>query len=165
MDCIQKYFGRHPSQMAVARLLLSQGLSVHDGYIWCGDIRQADTSVAEAAKVDRRVVRSAVERIMGEPELLALYSKLRCMVLLSDVAKELGCSVIEVIPTDEKVPGIMSGIMDIIFKAGINVKQAVVSEPADDGQSHLILITEGEMPGTVISAVRESFGVASVIIR
>ncbi len=156
MDRIQKYFGRHPSQMAVARLLLSQGLSVHDGYIWCGDIRQADTSVAEAAKVDRRVVRSAVERIMGEPELLALYSKLRCMVLLSDVAKELGC---------EKVPGIMSGIMDIIFKAGINVKQAVVSEPADDGQSHLILITEGEMPGTVISAVRESFGVASVIIR
>lgn len=135
------------------------------GNAYSGDVKVADTAIAKAAGVDRRVVRSAIERISETPELLSLYSKLDSMLLLSEASKEIGCSVIEIVPTDATVPGIMAGIMDVLYRAGINVRQAVVSDPFNACDSHLIIVADGEIQGPVTSAVRNSRGVASVIIR
>lgn len=165
MDRIHRLFERYPSQEAVAMLMLRLGISVRDGSAWCGDIKQSDAAIARAANVDRRVIRSTIERIEDSPELLALFSNLRSMLLLSEASSEIGCSCIEVIPTDATMPGIMAGIMDILYRAGINVRQAVVSDPVNEKDSHLIIVADGPLPGEVLSAVRSSRGVASIIIR
>ena len=146
----------------MANVAAGEGLAQHQ------NIRQhhiGHKAVARAAKVDRRVVRSTIKRIENTPELLALYSKLKSMLLLSEASPEIGCSSIEVVPTDATMPGIMAGIMDVLYRAGINVRQAVVSDPVDDKDSHLIIVTDGTLPGSVLSAVRSCRGVASIIIK
>lgn len=165
MDRILRMFEKYPSQEAVAVLMLRQGIGVRDGDAYCGDVKQSDAAIARAAGVDRRVVRSTIDRISSEPELLALFSKIRPMLLLSEASSEIGCSSIEVIPTDATMPGIMAGIMDVLYCAGINVRQAVVSDPVDEKTSHLIIVADGTLPGDVVSAVRNCRGVASVIIK
>ncbi|MDC7951560.1 hypothetical protein PAA26_05835 [Methanomassiliicoccaceae archaeon COG_1] len=165
MDRVHRHFSRFPSQEAVATLMLRRGFRVSSGNAYSGDVKVADTAIAKATGVDRRVVRSAIERISETPELLSLYSKLDSMLLLSEASKEIGCSVIEIVPTDATVPGIMAGIMDVLYRAGINVRQAVVSDPLNARDSHLIIVADGEIQGPVTSAVRNSRGVASVIIR
>ena len=165
MERVQNYFDRYPSQEAVALLLLRQGLSVKDGFAYCGDIRQSDVAIARAAKVDRRVVRSTIMKIEETPELLALYSKLRCMLLLSDAAPQIGCTAMDIVPTDATMPGILAAITNILYKAGLSVRQAVVSDPGVRADSHLIVVVDGTIPGDTLSAVRQARGVASVTLQ
>ncbi|MCQ2070818.1 MAG: regulator of amino acid metabolism, contains ACT domain protein [archaeon] len=148
----------------VARLMLERGISVRDGKAYCMDIEQSDTAIARAADVDRRVVRSTIKRICETPELYALYSKLKCMLLLSDSASEIGCSAFEVVPIDARVPGIMANIAKTLSDAGINIRQAIVCDPANSISSHLIIVAEGELPGQVLTAVKNCKGVASIIL-
>lgn len=165
MDKIHRLFGRYPSQEAVADLLFRHGISVRDGFAYCGNIKQSDAAIARAAGVDRRVVRSTIDRIESVPELLALFSKLQSRVLLSDAARELGCSTVEVAPTDASAPGIMASVIDVIYRAGISIKQAVVEDPEEGNGSRLILVVDGDIPGNVLSALRDCRGVASINIR
>ena len=165
MEKVTAFFEHYPSQEAVAMLLLRLGISVHDGFAYCGDIRQSDVAIARAAHVDRRVVRSTIEKIEQTPGLLALFSKLRCMLLLSDAAPELGCTALEIVPTDAAMPGILAGIADVLYKAGLSVRQAVVSDPGEQCDSHLMVIVDGKIPGDTLSAIRQSRGVASVTLR
>lgn len=165
MDRIKRHFMNLPSQEEVARMLLRQGISVRDGVAYCGNIEQTDTAIARAVGVDRRVVRSTINRIMDVPELLNLFSSLQSMLLLSDAAKELGCSCIEIVPTDARIPGIMAGIINVLSDAGINIRQAVVSDPQKDTDSHLIIVADGEIPGEVMTDIRKCRGIDSVIIR
>lgn len=165
MDRIKRHFMNLPSQEEVARMLLRQGISVKNGIAYCGTIEQTDTAIARAAGVDRRVVRSTINRIMNVPELLSLFSSLQSMLLISDAAKELKCSCIEIIPTDARIPGIMAGIINVLSDAGINIRQAVVSDPQNDTDSHLIIVTDGDIPGDVMTDIRKCRGVDSVIIR
>lgn len=165
MERVSKHFQNLPAQEQVAKLLLKQGISVRDGVAYCGNIEQSDTAIARSIGVDRRVVRSTINRIMDVPDLLNLFSKLQSMLLLSDAACEIGCSTIEVVPTDARMPGIMAGIMGVMSKAGISVKQAVVSDPQNLTDSHLILVADGQIPGDVMTDIRKCRGVASVILR
>lgn len=165
MERISKHFQNLPSQEQVAKLLLKQGISVRDGVAYCGNIEQSDTAVARAIGVDRRVVRSTINRIMDVPELLSLFSKLQSMLLLSDAACEIGCTTMEIVPTDASMPGIMAGIMNVMSSAGINIRQAVVSDPQNLTGSHLIIVADGEIPGSVMTEVRKCRGVASVILK
>lgn len=165
MERISKHFQNLPAQEQVAKLLLKQGISVRDGMAYCGNVEQSDTAVARAINVDRRVVRSTINRIMDVPDLLNLFSKIQSMLLLSDAASEIGCSCIEVVPTDATMPGIMAGIMNVMSSAGINIRQAVVSDPQNLTGSHLIIVADGEIPGDVMTDIRKCRGVASVILR
>lgn len=165
MDRIKHHFQNLPSQEMVAALMLKLGISVKDGNAYCGPVEQSDTAIARAIHVDRRVVRSTINKIMQVPELLSLFSKVQSMLLLSDAAPEIGCSAIEVIPTDASVPGIMAGIMNVLSNAGINIRQAVVSDPQNLTGSHLIIVADGIIPGDVMTEVRGCKGVASVIIK
>ena len=165
MDRIKRHFQNLPSQETVARMFLKYGISVRDGSAFCGSIEQSDTALARAIGVDRRVVRSTINRIMTVPDLLKIYSKLQSMLLLSDAAAELGCSCIEIVPTDARMPGIMAGIINVLSDAGISIRQAVVSDPQDETGSHLIIVTDGEMPGDLMTEIRKCRGVDSVILR
>ena len=164
MEEILKAFDRYPSQKDVVRVMLKLGLSVKNNNAYCGDVEISDSALARAANVDRRVVRSTVERIMSTPELLRKFSKLRSMCLLSDIAPEIGCSTLEIIPTNAQIPGILADVTRTIFEAGVSLRQAVIDESSESGPK-LIVVMEGQLPATFIPRIKMCRGVDSVILR
>lgn len=165
MDRIKEAFNKLPSQEKVAMLLLRHGIRVEGGMAYCDNIEQSDAAIARAAGVDRRVVRSTLEKISSTPELDSLFSKLQSMLLMANVAPEIGCTALEIIPTDATMPGILAGITDIIYKGGLSVRQAVVDDPGTRMDSHLIVVVDGQIPPELLPAIRQCIGVASVILR
>ncbi|MCL1979236.1 MAG: regulator of amino acid metabolism, contains ACT domain protein [Methanomassiliicoccaceae archaeon] len=165
MDLVKEGFGKYPSQEKVARLLLKQGIRVEKGIAFCNSIEQSDAAIARAAGVDRRVVRSTLDRISSVPELDRVFSKLQSMSLLANVASEIGCTALEIIPTDATIPGIVAGITDVIYRAGLSVRQAVVDDPGVRMDSHLIIVVDGVVPPELLPAIKQSRGVHSVILR
>ncbi|MDR3075065.1 MAG: regulator of amino acid metabolism, contains ACT domain protein [Candidatus Methanoplasma sp.] len=162
---VKEEFSGFPSQEKVATLLLRNGIRVEDGVAYCNSIRQSDAAIARAAGVDRRVVRSTLERISGTPELGRLFSGLQSMLLMANVAPEIGCTALEIIPTDATIPGILAGITDVMYKGGLSVRQAVVDDPGTRMDSHLIIVVDGQMPSELLPAIKQCRGVSSVILR
>lgn len=165
MDCVKEGFSGFPSQERVAMLLLRQGIRVENGIAYCDRIEQSDASIARAAGVDRRVVRSALEKISSTPDLNRVFCKLQSMLLLADVAPEINCTTVEIIPTDATMPGILAGVMDVIYRGGLSVRQAVVDDPGVRADSHLIIVVDGRIPPELLPAIKQSRGVLSVILR
>ena len=165
MERIHQLFRQYPSQERVAMLLLRHGLRVENGKAYCGEIEQSDVGIARAAGVDRRVVRSAVEKISDTPQLESIFGKLQSTLLMSDVASQIGCSTIEVVPIDSTIPGILAEITGVIYKQGLSIRQAVVDDPGNRLEAHLIVVVEGQIPSQTVMMIRECRGVASVIIR
>jgi predicted regulator of amino acid metabolism with ACT domain len=165
MDSTMDRFNGYPSQKAVALLMMHLGLSVKGGSAYCGNVKITDASLAKAAGVDRRVVCSTIEHIENDPELIAVFSKLRSMLLLSDVAPAIGCSTLEIIPTDAKMPGILAEVSRVIFEANVSIRQAVVDDTGDQNGARLIVVMDGQLPSEYLPRVRSCRGVASVTIR
>ena len=63
------------------------------------------------------------------------------------------------------MPGIMAGDISVLSDAGISIRQAVVSDPQDYEGSHLIIVSDGEIPGDIMTEIRKCRGVDSVILR
>ena len=162
---VEEYFANYPSQLKVAQLMMKHGVSVRDYNAYVGEIKLTDAGLAQASGVDHRVVRSTIERISLNPDLKALFSKIGSMAVLTDAASLLGCTSVEVVPEDDGRPGLLAGIMNIFSAAGINIRQAVVSSESEDTVSHLVIVVDGEVPGSVLAAVRGIPGVSMVILR
>jgi hypothetical protein len=165
MEKLDKYFGGYPSQNKVARLLFSHGIKVVDGKAFCGEIVQSDSAIGRAAKVDRRVVRTTLERISSIPELDSIFSKLECMLSMENLAPEIGCSTIKIIPTDAKMSGIVSGITEILYRHNLSIRQAAVDDKGDREQSVLTIVIDGTVPPELIPELRSSRGVSSIILK
>ncbi|MCL2032720.1 MAG: regulator of amino acid metabolism, contains ACT domain protein [Methanomassiliicoccaceae archaeon] len=165
MNRVKEEFSKSPSQEKVAMLLLRHGIRIEKGIAYCGGIEQSDAAIARAAGVDRRVVRSTLDKISENPELDRLFSKLRSMLLLADVAPEIGCTTLEIIPTDATIPGIVSAVTEVIYKGGLSVRQAVVDDPGIRADSHLIVVVDGQLPPRLLPAIKQCRGVSSVILR
>ena len=144
--------------------MLRLGISVKDNNAYCGNVEISDSALARATDVDRRVVRSTIERIMGSPELYRKFSKLKSMCLLSDIAPEIGCSTLEIIPTNAHIPGILADVTRTIFEAGVSVRQAVIDDSSDNGPK-LIVVMESQLPPSFIPMIRMCRGVDSVILN
>ncbi len=165
MEQVRRAFINHPSQGKAAMTMLRHGISVRDGKAYCGSIAQSDTAIARAAGVDHRVVRSAINRIADDPGLDAVFSRIRPIPLLSDIAAEIGCSTIEILPTDAVKPGILAEVTGLIYKQGLTVRQAVIDDPGDREDSHLIIVVDGQIPTYLIPLIRACDGVAGVTVR
>ncbi len=165
MDVIDEHFGRYPSQGKVAEVMLRFGICSKDGRAYAGDVEIADSALSRAAGVDRRVVRSTLERMASEPALNDIFSKLRPILLMDGIAPALGCSTIEIIPTDATMPGILADIASAICEAGLSIRQAVVDDVGEKGVPHLIVVVDGNVPPEVIPSIRRCRGVSGVIIR
>ncbi|MBE6528511.1 MAG: regulator of amino acid metabolism, contains ACT domain protein [Thermoplasmata archaeon] len=164
MDKLTAALKRYPSQRKVAQKLLEYGIRVSDGIAYCGDIEQTDSGIARVCDVDRRVVRTTLEHITADPQLYRIFSKLRPMLSMIDMAEEIGCSAIVIIPVDARVPGIIADVTTVLYNNGISLKQAMVS---DNGESTptLQIVVEGRIPDSVIMLLKSCRGVASVMIK
>lgn len=165
MEKVDSLLKSFPSQLRVADVMLAHGISVKAGKAYCGNIEMSDSAIARAAGVDHRVVRSAITRITDTPELYAIFSKVKPILLLSDLASEIGCSTMEIIPTDATIPGILAEVTGVIFKHGLSVRQAVVQDFGERSESHLIVVVDGEIPPFIIPLVKNCRGVSGIIIR
>lgn len=165
MFILENYFERFPSQMKVASKLLSYGMSVKDGKAYCGDIEQSDSAIARACNVDRRVVKSTLEYISSTPKLKSLFSKLSPMLSMVDMASEIGCSSITIVPTDSKVPGILVDVTAVLYRNGVNIKQVTIEDIEDLNRALLHIVVEGKIDSEIIPQLRASRGVASIIIK
>ena len=165
MDILGDSFSGFPSQEKVARLLLQQGMSVKDGHAYCGEVEQGDSAIGRACGVDRRVVRSTLEKISVTPELDAKFSKLRSTLSMVELAPEIGCSSIVITPTDASMPGILADITDVLFRAGVSVRQAMVDDSGDKDSAVLLVVAYGRIPPESIPMLKACRGVSSILIK
>ncbi len=165
MESIKKEFRGYPSQEKVVAELMRSGIRVIDGIAYCNDIKISDSALGRASGVDRRVVRTTLEKIDSVPRLKRIFSNLISISLLSDVAGDMGCTTIEITPQDSRIPGILSDVTQVVYRAGISVKQAVVVEPGYDGEPRLVMVLDGVFPSEQLPVLRSCHGVKSVILK
>ncbi len=165
MDQITEILRRYPSQRKVAKKLLEYGIRVSEGIAYCGDIEQTDSGIARACDVDRRVVRSTLEHISATPELDIVYSKLKPMLSMVDMAESINCSALVIVPTDARLPGIIADVTTVLYNSGIVLRQAVIREEGEGGLSTLEIVVEGRLQDNVIMLLRSCRGVASIIVK
>lgn len=158
------HFRRYPAQERVVRLMIQYGLHIRDDKIHAGNVEVADTAVARAANVDRRIVRSTVETIIADPQLQRVFTRFQPTLDLKDVAPELGCGVIEIIPTNASRPGILAGVSRVISEARLSIRQAIVEDPDFTEEPRLYVVTEDRVPGTLIPVLQAVEGVKGVTV-
>ncbi len=163
-DKIANYFEKFPSQAKVARYLLKYGLRIDKDHVYCGEVQIADSSLARAAGVDRRVVKSTIETIKADPTLLKFFSQLQPTNHLKNAASAMGWSAIEIVPTDAHEPGIISSVADILARSQISIRQAIVDDPMTSEEPKLFIVTESQVPAELIPLIRQARGVKGVTI-
>lgn len=163
-DKIANYFEKYPSQAKVARYLLKYGLRIDRNRVYCGDVLIADSALARAAGVDRRVVKSTVETIKGDQTLQKFFSQLLPTNHLKNAASVMGWSAIEIVPMNAQEPGIISGVADILMRSNISIRQAIVDDPMTSEEPRLFIVTDSMVPSDIIPLIRQAKGVRGVTI-
>jgi len=155
----------YPERFAVARVLVENGLSIRDSKIWCNEILISAFSISKAAKVDRRTVIYAIKMIEDDDDLREIFKSIRPSgSSLKETARYLDFGVVEITPTDPKIPGILASSASLISERNISIRQAIVDDPELLPEPKLTLITEKKVPGDIIPKFLEIKGVSKVSI-
>jgi len=162
---LKPHFKGFPAQERIAQLMVTYGLRVKDGAVYAGEIELADSAIARAAGVDRRVVTTTRETIEKAPVLRDFFGKLWPVCHLGNVASQMGWGAIEILPTNASKPGILAGTSAIIAEAGISVRQVVVDDPEIVEDPRAMLITEKPVPERLLPRIRQLDGVRGVVLR
>jgi hypothetical protein len=161
---IAKYFNKYPRRKKLAQKLLEYGLKINGKRICCGEIELSDSKISRAFDLDRRIISSTIETIMENEELRNVYSKLKPTCHLRDVASTMKWGVIEIIPEDPSMPGTLAEVTTIVAGAGISIRQAIVDDFELSEDPRLFIVTEQQIPGSIIPKIRRSIGVKAVLI-
>ena len=149
---INEKFKKYPARMKVAEKMIELGLSLNnDGKIYCGNLKISDKALAIAADVDRRAIKSTIEIIQNDEDLL------------KNIAKNLNLGVIE-IEVGSQNEGILAAITKIISKKGINIRQAYAEDNELEENPILTVITENPIDNDLISEFLKIKGVNRVSI-
>jgi len=134
--------------------MVELGMSVNErGELFLGPVEVSYSKVAEAAGVDRRVVKETAQFMKDDPELGPIFGKIRPIgPSLVGVAGILGMGVLE-IRADPNKPGIVAGVSGAISKEGINIRQVIAEDPDLVPEPRLYVITERKVPGKVIEEI------------
>jgi hypothetical protein len=160
---IRDKFERYPSQIAVAKEFLRLGISVKNGRAYCGEIELVPTKIAEAIGVDRKVVVMAIQNIESDEELKKVFSSLKPVANIADVARLLDFGVLEVYAESTKV-GIVAGITSILAKEGISIRYILAEDPELSVESKLTVVTEEKIPGKLVDEFLKVDGVEKIVI-
>jgi predicted regulator of amino acid metabolism with ACT domain len=160
---LAKYFNAYPKRRILAQKLLEYGLRVSDNKIYCGDIELSDTKIARAFNIDRRIITDTIKTISEKKELQKVFFQLKPTCHLKDVAKEMKWGVIEIIPEDPSMPGILSNVAKVVSDAKISIRQAIVDDFELSEEPRLFIVVEKQVPGALIPKIREIKGVKAVV--
>ena len=162
---INNKFKKYPARIRVAEKMIELGLSLsEDGKIYCGNLKISDKSLATAADVDRRVIKSTIEIIREDEELYNLFSNIiPAGTLLKNIAKNLELGVIE-IEVGSESEGILAATTNLISKKGIDIRQAYAEDTELQEAPSLTIITEKPVSGDIINEFLKIKGVTRVSI-
>ncbi len=161
---IEHYFNDYPQRKKIAQKMLEYGIKIHNNAFQCGSIELADSKIARAFNVDRRAVSATRDVIAKEPDLQKIFSNLLPTCHLKEVAPHMKWGVIEIIPADPSTPGILAEVATIIASNNISIRQAIVDDFEFTEEPRLFIITEKQIPGTLLSTIRSAQGVKAVLI-
>ena len=155
-DEIMRKFEGSPSQQAVIRLLLERGFSVNDeGRVVSGGIEIPNTGIAREIDVDRRVVDSTTDAILDDDELRRIFQNISQVPSLMDLAPVLDLTVLTITPDDAEQEGIVAEVTGTLADNGISIRQTISEDPEFTDEPRLYLITDEELPGEVITEIRD----------
>ena len=160
---IAKYFNRYPKRRKLAQKLLEYGLKVSDNKIYCGEIELSDSKIARAFDVDRRIIADTIKTINDEKDLQKVFFQLKPTCHLKDVATEMNWGVIEIIPEDPSTPGILADVAKVVADAKISIRQAIVDDFEFSEEPRLFIVTEKQIPGSLIPKIRKAKGVKALL--
>ena len=86
------------------------------------------------------------------------------MLSMVDMAEEIGCSSIILIPTDSRVPGIIADVTTVLYNSGIVLRQLMVVDAVESETSTLEIVVEGKLPDNVIMMLKSCRGVSGVLV-
>ena len=164
-EIIEDKFKKYPARMRVAEKMIELGLSVHeDGKIYCGNLKISDKSLATAADVDRRAIKSTIEIIQEDSQLFDLFKNIiPAGTLLKNVAKIIDLGVIEIaVGSDNE--GVLAATTDLISKNGINIRQAYAEDSEMQEYPILTVITDSPINGDLLNEFLKIKGVNIVSI-
>lgn len=161
---IAKYFNKYPKRKKIAQKMLEYGLRIDNKEIFCGNIELSDSKIARALNVDRRAIDATIDVIVDKPELYKVFSKLSPTCHLKDVAPEMKWGVVEIIPSDPSLPGIVADVATIIANNKISIRQAIVDDFELSEEPRLFIVTEKQIPGSLIPKLRNAKGVKALLI-
>jgi len=159
-----KYFNKYPKRKKLAQKILEYGLKVKDNKIYCGEIELSDSKLARAFNLDRRIITDTIKTINEKQDLKKVFSNLNPTCRLKDVAPKMKWGVIEIIPTDASMPGIIADVSTIIADNKISIRQAIVDDFELSEEPRLFIVTEKQIPGSLLSKIRNAKGVKAVVV-
>ncbi|AFZ72631.1 hypothetical protein [Natronobacterium gregoryi] len=165
-DEIMEKFEGSPSQQAVIRLLLERGFSVNDdGRVVSGGIEIPNTGIAREIDVDRRVVDSTTDVILEDPELRRIFQNISQVPSLMDLAPVLDLTVLSIAVDEPEQEGIVAGITGTLADNGVSIRQTISEDPEFTDEPRLYLVTDEDLPGEVITELRELAFVRKIEIQ
>jgi len=160
-----EYFADHPERLAVAKVLVENGLNIKNESIYCNEIEIPVVRIAQAAKVDRRTVIETIKMINKNEELRTIFTLMRSAgISLKEIARSLNLGVLEITPDDPRSVGILANASAILANEGISIRQALTDDPELSPEPRLTLIAERKIPGELIPKFLQIKGVAKVSI-
>jgi len=155
-DEIMEKFKGSPSQQAVIRLLLERGFSVNEeGRVVSGGIEIPYTGIAREIDVDRRVVDSTTDAIRSDPDLQRIFANISAIPSLRDLAPVLDLTVMTVEVDAADASGIVAEVTGLIANHEISIRQIISEDPEFTDEPQLHVITDEEVPGDLLLAIRE----------
>jgi predicted regulator of amino acid metabolism with ACT domain len=162
---IVEHLKGHPERIAVAKVIIENGLAVKDGRVYCNEIEIPSASIARVARVDRRTVSHTIESIEGNTELQMIFKHLRSAGhSLKDIAKYLGFGVVEITVDDARKPGILASAAGLLAEEKIGIRQAIVDDPDLSPEPKLTLVVETSLSGDILPRMLKIEGVKRVSI-
>ncbi len=141
--------------MEVVKKMIEFGISVtNGGELKIGNLSIQDTSLAESAGVDRRVVRSTVEQILADGELGPIFERIKPVgTSLVETAALFGYHVL-LIAGDASQAGIISEVSSLLAENGLVIRQALADDPDMIAEPKLTLVISGDITGYVLSKLQ-----------
>ena len=164
-EIINEKFKKYPARIRVAEKMIELGLSVHEnGKIYCGNLKISDKSLATAADVDRRAIKSTIEIIKEDSQLFDLFNNIiPAGTLLKNIAKIIDLGVIEIeVGSDNE--GVLAATTDLISRNGINIRQAYAEDSEMQEYPILTVITDDPINGDLLNEFLKIKGVNRVSI-
>jgi predicted regulator of amino acid metabolism with ACT domain len=154
-EAIMEKFADSPSQQAVIRLILERGFSVSDeGRVVSGGIEIPNTGIAREVGVDRRVVDATTDAILADDQLRRIFQNISAIPSLMDLAPVLDLTALAITVRDAEETGIVAAVTDAIADRDISIRQTISEDPEFTDEPRLYVITDGEIPGDLLTEVR-----------
>ena len=155
----------YPERLAVAKVLVENGLSVRNGDIFCDKLGISTVEVGRAARVDRRTVTKTIQTIEENPELQVIFSNIKpAGTSLREIARYLKLGVVEITPVNARTPGILASSASLLAQRNLSIRQAIVDDPELSPEPKLVLIVEKQIPGDLRPELLKVKGVSKVSV-